>query len=409
MTPTSDRQLWLVESPDHCLPVFADPFQFGNPALDYLLIQPALAYNRKQLETLEEFVGPHSCGKADDSSNRWWVLETIWKGVAKKAPGITPRFYLKWGDVEPLPPVEHGANPPAIDDGLNREEEKFARFITSKSAVLDHTQVKLTIGAIAKYGPEWLLDQRPIDLGFAVLYPLPLRANWKEALLALYPRLMPTMFRRPTEERDKWLEEHFIPELYDSKLCAINQEALWLYWRPECVPTRYWWEAVKKSENEKRKVLGPASYAKRYVRAIKKLVPTIVDKIFWPWLREIARPCAALDEQRRGGEQALVPWREGKQIVARAPKISLPPIVVSGEQLLTGPTTAPTMETSLSAGLREMPDILPQEPDVREAGEADGAPADRGNDTERVPVQLCAEGDGSEQRVLAENGDGREA
>lgn len=411
MTPISDRELWICEGGDFKIPLFVDRYKAeGEPHAEWLYVQPAVGLNKRQFDALCQLVRPAADHSGQSEEARFWFQEMHLRTVAKPVYGTTPAYWFQWGDERhtsyaPLPEIPQ----PEAQEELSKEAAKFVDFLVKKSAVLDRTQVKLAMREIGRAGLEWLLHERkPIDLGWATIYPLPYRANWKEII---FGNLLPKKDNRPPSgetERAKWAEEHLVPHLFDTLLLAVNREEHYFYPRLELVLNKHFWNYAREIERERRRIHGPAGYVKDHIRQVKARCVRWATEAFAAWRQETTRAAGAVDENYTGSGQRVVPNRKPNRIVAEAPQNPRLDIVVEDEDMVH--TTSPKRELEEKVkGLRKMPMLPPAASDVRPAGQEVGESANDGGGADGLSLLSPPQGSDTGGEVLAVGGDGGQA
>lgn len=366
ITPSGDRELWLVSGEDWTIPVFVDPYESaGEPRRKLFLVSPAIVVLKPQLEALLGVI--KLTALSEGHSNAWWFDQESFRPLATKAPGITPKFYYKWNGkiVEPNPTIPQQAD---ISDDLTPEAEKFLRFIAHSTAMFSMTQLRLFWRAVYQYGLEYLInEQKPIDWGFCRIQPLPFRHNWKEVMLAKHPKDTPLFVGDEKECREAIRISGFEADLYSTELVALDARHHFVYWKLELIQQKPWTQAVKAAEMIRRDAKGPAPYARYYIRQIKTRLPAIVDA-YRAFIKEVSRPCGNVVEDGSSGAQRVVPYIPRGQVTAAAAAIGPTAIVVHTQERLTGPDTRRKVAEA-TAGVWKVPHLLLGPPDVRDAGE----------------------------------------
>jgi hypothetical protein len=365
ITLSGDRELWLVSGDDWCIPVFVDPYESaGEPRRKLFLVSPAIALLKDQFDALLGAVKLSILSQAHVSA--WWFDQDVFRSCAKKAPGITPKFYYRWNGrlVQPTPSIPQQAD---VSEDLTPEAEKFLRFIANSTAMFSMTQLRLFWRAFYQYGLEWLINQQmPIDLGWCLIQPLPFRHNWKEIMLAKHPKDS-VFFTKGVEEcREGIRVSGFEEDLYDTELVALDGKNHFVYWKLELIQQKPWTKAVEAAEKIRRDAKGPAPYARYYIRQIKNRLPAIVDA-YRAFIKEVSRPCGDVVEDRASGAQRVVPYIPRGMVTAKAHSPRHTVIMVSTEEKLRGPTIRQSLAESTEE-VWSMPNLLLPAPDVRNSG-----------------------------------------
>lgn len=399
-----DRELWYVEQPAWRIPLYVDYFDTSEEVPKKLaLVQPAIfGLMKPQIDELIEVIGKYASSISDDEIHKMWFVRSVFEGVAKKAPGITPKHYFEWQDKRHIGRLtEATAEFHEIPEQLPGQE-KFIDFLASKYALLDKTQAKHFMSAVATVGVEWIGHyKKPIDFGLFKVLPLPFRANWKETIYAQEEQLSNTskeprpyrygpkrflkIIRGAAKTRDEWLAENRPDFLFDTCLLDVNETYHYIKWHLELVEGKSWREYVDKNEKEIRRGRGKIGYGRIIVRAIKKRKEQAIEA-FVAWAKKIAAPCGAVESCNGQGGQGIVPLSKPYGATLVGPKAPVLPVVVDGEERLISPISVSKLEKAIE-NVRQVQNLLPEAPDMRELPSGDGAPVDGGVDrTSRVPV-----------------------
>lgn len=366
INPSGDRELWLVSQDDWTIPVFADPYESaGETKRCLFLVSPAIAILKPQYEALLSVIKIHTLSEAH--SNAWWMDQSIFRSVACKAQGITPKYYYQWKGkiVEPNPSIPQQAD---VTDEITGDAEKFLKFIHHSTAIFSMIQLRLFWRAFYQYGLEWLINkQEPIDLGFCRIQPLPFRHNWKEVMLSKYPKDSP-LFNKPDPDCYEGIRvSGFELDLYSTDLVALDPRHHFVYWKLELVQQKPWHEATKAAEKIRRDAKGPVAYARYYIRQVKARLPAIVGA-YRTFIKEVSRPCGDVVEDGTTGAQRIAPYYPKGKVIAAPPAIGATSVMVFTQEKLTGPSTREEVAKAVQ-GVWKMPNLLLGPQDMRDAGE----------------------------------------
>lgn len=409
-----DTELWVVDGANWDLPVLADPYGTDGKPTHYRLRPPAdAAITIDMLKAMDARVNPF---RVPSSGSHVIVEYENLQRFAKKAPGITPGYYIKWREgAEPerdLEPEQLIPDPPDTDEGRD-----FCVYLQRLTGVVDFPTLRLIWKAIVQHGPKWLIEERkPIDFGFAKLVPIPYRANWKGILSARFP-FSATAFWKSKPERNRWVEERgFGAEMYNTVLAAFDTRGGACLWTLEAVTGKRWHECTTRHERYKAGTLGPARYADFWRRGIKKMFPHLIEA-FAQWVDWNHMPCAQPHKGPIFGCQRLIPWVPLGRVMPAAPSAG-PQLVVVNPDIteLKGPPETKRIRGA-PKDMLELPDILPEPryvrllagPKGKPKGPAVAEPTDAGAGTNGLPVLHAGEGEDPQINVLAEGpgvGDG---
>lgn len=412
LIPSSDRELWYITSVDDSwsLPVYADPFTIKGQ--EFYLVQPALALIKRQLTALLDVIERHHSGMSDDGSYKMWFLKSVWESIAKKAPGITPKYYYKWDNKTDVGrKTAHVAQFSPATDGVTAEQEKFIDFIVSKYALLDKQQVKHFFRAFVYFGVEWLgYYHKPINFGLFRIEPIPYRANWKEAIYSTeadlvkkrvghdVPRTWLARMRDNEIKRKDWVDEHRPLMMMDAKLLDVDWVEHFCHWHLELIEDEQWTAKITEYESEARKLKGPGTYAAHIVRCIQK-TETAILRALSAWVKKISKPCGSLEPCRGASGQCIVPFKGFNHLLKIGPKHSLLPVVVDDDKMLVEANATPPVEAPVEV-VRKVPNLLAETGNMRESGEALGEPDHGGMGVNGVQLPYGSEGADAGSTVL---------
>lgn len=183
-----DRELWYAEGPagedgqpQWRFPLYVDYKVEIETGAEYAAIFPAVCPHYKASLMLKALFEAHDRLGLE---NRWLVLRGVVPALLKKAPGITPERYYRWGGKEEKPmaytenlmPGRHEPN--HLKSGT--QDRVLIRQIAEECG-LQSSVVKIVIDGLNKVAADFLVSQhRVMDLGFVKLIAVPFRANWKE-------------------------------------------------------------------------------------------------------------------------------------------------------------------------------------------------------------------------------------
>lgn len=404
LTPCGDVELFYVERDDWSLPIYATPYRVGDR--DLFLVTPALALLHRPMEALLSVLEPAWLAR-DKDLPRFWFLRSVLPEVAKKAPGVTPRYYFKWNNVWDTGRFARVVAEFHEQQEVTETQEDFLRYIVNHTSLLTLPQVKIMWRALSQCGARWLaVEKKPIDFGLFTVTPLPYRRNWKERIYQMMSQRVkgraPRVFlekMRKKDERDEYAKEHLESVLCDTTLMAVDQARHYCRWHLELKESDGFGKYVAETEADIRKKRGAVSYARKTLRSIQERRVAILDALS-TWVKEINRPCGAVDEQRNDGSQAIVPLKKPGRLVVRPPRHPDVPVVLDDGPMLFGPVVE-RVDKTLAVGLRSVSDLLPKKGNLRFGGPGDGTPVQQGVDSAGgVPVPDVGEDANANGAVL---------
>lgn len=360
-----DTELWVVTDEKWELPVLAEPF--GNEGKQtHWRLRPPLdcPLQLEMLKALDERIRAFKLPvKTDHVIVKYEDLQK----VARKAPGITSGYYIRWpgtepdkGDLDPQQLLGTYDKVPVSRD--------FIDWLFRRTQVSDHATMLLTWKAICQYGAEFMIEKKkPIDFGFVKIAPIPYRPNWRNIMAMRFPMAMGLMTTDdvPRGIRDELnLKTGMIKELFNTVLCAFRPKDGWLAWTLEAIPQWGWYYANATHERAMYLKLGPVRYSDYWRSTIKKMLPHILQS-FREWLKGNSLPCAQPDDGPLFGGRRLVSWVPPGRIIPARPSAGTESVVVSPDwTALKGPPTTKPFPAS-NGHLPELSDILPEPRHVR--------------------------------------------
>ena len=416
-----DRELWVVEVEDWALPVFADHYTFKG--VDLLLVQPAVLLAKQQENVLSNVLKVVATGTMADGSNRVWIEKSTLAGIAHKASGITPEFYVRWPGRK-LPKAN--LDEPTIDPKslITHSQEAFVNYMVKKCPLLDRVQAHLFLQAFRQSGLEYSgFHKKTIDFGWFKIVPLPYRVNWKETLYAIeeaylnetcgrpgkriVPRRWISMLKKHRGTREEWFLQQRADCFLDAKLLDVNSDYEIVRWHLNLVESDEWRNYVLRVEQSSIKRRGAAGYAAHVIREISARFSTTLDTLS-AWAAQVGSPCGAVVSKRRDGEQRIVPYQKPTRCVPESPAPPVIPVVVDDSPKLTGPEPLQTVAEATPRGLRTVLYLQPNDGDVRKIRGNLDKPEHESGGTEGVPLHDGSESPATGESVLAEGSDGRD-
>lgn len=300
---SGDIELWVVSHDDWSLPVSAIPVTMNGK--DYFACSDIIGFNAAQFDAVHAKLSPAAAGTDGTFT---FIPRLAMPAVASKAPGISPRYYIRWnGQSSVKPKLEFG-----MDEQLETPEptdstREFIDHIAWKARAMSREDILFLWTLITQEMPAWLTEKRkPISFGYFTIWALPYRANWKQILLAKFPGIAAAM-RMPKRERySKLSMSDFEQHLQHTDLISYYTNSKTVGWSVECTPTKYWADFIQDAESKKRKRLGATNYGKAWSRLVWSLRNTIID-VFASFTAQTTIPCAEPIRCDRYGGYSLGP------------------------------------------------------------------------------------------------------
>lgn len=327
-----DTQLWVVSGDEWELPVLADPF--GEPVTHYRLRPPLDAgITQEMLVALDARV---LAIRVPAETNHVIVKHEDLQTIGRKAPGITPGYYLRWpGQAQTAGKMDgERLNPAPVETEAGRD---FCIYLHQLTGVAEFPVLRLVWKAICQYGPQWMMEKKkPLDFGFCKIFPSPYRANWKGLLSTRFPTAWKT---------EVMLSEQFTEQTTNTVLAAVSKGDHICYYSLEVVPHGSWRKYADEFEEKRRSKMGPIGYAEFWRRSIGKLHPYLMEAFRW-WANSIRIPCGQLGNGILFGGRPIIPWVPPGRILPQA-------LVDPGAGCVVHPTGLPHLRGP--GGVRSLP------------------------------------------------------
>lgn len=419
ISPVGDVELFVVSGEDGSwsLPIYATPYVAGNPELELYLVTPALPLMKNPSDALLSVLLPAMYSKREGVME-FWFLRSALRAVAKKAEGVTPKFYMKWGNERDIGRTTEASVEFHEQEEIDDEQMKFLRFIVNQTALLNMAQARIFWKAFTQCGAEWLgRFKKPLICGdLFTVTPLPYRRNWKERVYEMMservydrvPRIFIHAMKKSRPERDRFVRDEMAGEFFNTTLMDVDYARHYVHWNLEFTVGAKYKKFASDVEAEVLHSRGRPQYARKIIREIQARLPAILDALS-AWIKEIGRPCGGVEQKRLDRGPCIIPLKKPGQILPLAPRHPIVPVVVDGEPQITGPSFGAKLEATVKVGLREMYALQLTEGDVRNAGKGNGAPNHEGVAAASGVSLLCPikkpdpgvevlDGDGHEQR-----------
>lgn len=258
-----------------------------------------------------------------------------------------------------------------LSEERSKEYDAFLKYVAQSTGAINYSQLSILYPAICQAAMEWLLVQKKsVDFGFALLHPRPHRANWQQIMVALFPKLGPTLLGKPRLEKEALLTASgFNTKLLSGETLAVAAER-YIAWGIEVEPKRSWWKAMFRFEASKLSALGSTNYAAFTARQITNLRPKLT-RVYLSFLKQIAYPCAKISKSRLCGRGFIVPYTpKGRVRAVAASDIPVVAVVPRAPEELPTPSLKEVVLEN--AGLPPVRSFQPENVDLRFLDGAEG-------------------------------------
>ena len=322
------RQLWAIEGPQWRMPVWVE-LQGSMALMDYAC--PITGEEHMRVKHLVETRSAYWKG------NVWNIPLSAMQTCAKPWPSaIEDPAIIK--DMDQEPPAQ--APPPSPALRLPLEQEKFLRAYFEIYGLTVTGGYQGTMNdmyhlwhSLLTFSQQWLINyNRPLDLGFITLTPVPYRANWKNAALAQHP-YWPGMIKMKSDAQKEILMHScgLAEFLQDPVNMAWNTQTGTIYWSLELHYTPRWWKNISRREARFLETLGAEGYAKRINDIMEKHVVRHA-KMFKEWLAQASRPCAEYSPGSSVRRSVLLPYIPDGRMRPIPPSDGVIPSVVGNKR-----------------------------------------------------------------------------
>lgn len=364
-----DKQLWLYETNDGCLPVFVREVTTESEDRFLWIVWPALHFLHAAHKAFYNHM--HQIAKARSEKFLIFDDHSLIQATFRQAYGVTPEFYHRWGgaqvdDADPTIPAEE--HPPADAEEIPKDvDEDFLREVVSRTQICNVESMRIIFRAITQVAVNWMLSKRrPINFGFMTVFAVPYRQNWKSILLGCFPKSY-SIFSKPMKHQQPAIEETGLSEAFCSRqLLDVAPMSHWFHWKIECIPSTLWDQVVERVET-KRMSSGKANYADFIARTIIRQRDLIVAAYRYFICRSV-QPCGRFDPMAEEGSQIIIPHTPKGGVRPRPAAESSSAVVVADRSMdYKRPKLSELVEREIEA-VHRLPNVRRQVASLRISG-----------------------------------------
>lgn len=261
-------------------------------------------------------------GSHRNAERHFWLPLDILQIIATKLPACDPERVLVWN------PSESNDDFEALGDDMNA----FARsYVKAGCPFPEHIVMGVWQG-MCKWAMHSLINlQRPVHMGFCILHPTLLRANWKDYIFSRmsYKRFS-ELNERMTERSMVGALRCVVTHMLNGSLLAkeqtrksywgIRHSAVWSIEVEKCQP---FMEQSRITESAKFDQYGKINYWRSVLNTVRIQIPLAL-RLFAQFIRESMLPNASLPYKYAYGkdQESLAKWisaRTKKLISKRLP------------------------------------------------------------------------------------------
>lgn len=299
-----DKQLCVLVGDDYQLPAYRRELTNEAKTKKLWAVWPAMELMQRQYLTFFDTLEPHAYAR---QKNYLFFNAPPPADRLKPVYGCTPSYWYKWGKEQTVEPIDTFEGETAEILEINdKVDEDFLKELVRRSNVLTLPQLKIFWAAVIQTAMQWMLNHRkPLHLGFATVFAVPYRSNWKSILLAFFPKSYSACNNSGPKSQEAMEKMGIIRHFRSRELLEITTDNT-CNWKLEVVPTRLWAQCVAKVERQ-RMVHGADAYAKFIARTIVRMQKHIAAAYRHFSLRT-AVPAARFRRLAVGNMQELIPY-----------------------------------------------------------------------------------------------------
>lgn len=320
LKPSVVCELWEVSGIGWRLPISVE--WHGNLSITRVRMGGGIALLKMQRAVLRKVldkVGEHR----DDNRNAWWILPDDLNAIAQKVESEDPDpedvvlWSIEAGRKETVTPI--------FESAMCNE---FLEFYCRDGLLGEPVEAAVAYQDFCNHGLRWmLLHQKPWDLGFAVLYPTPMRADWKQIIEGLILKQQGKRYSRIkdlTGKLDYFVMGELLSLLWGGELIRWNIE----------VKLRKGWHLVNlRMERSKHAKGKPKQRNQTYTSLVNETLRRLLPyhcELFLSYLRQTTCPTYRFRKNTMGQFQSFL---LGESEFLKKESVGvLPPIAWRGNQ-----------------------------------------------------------------------------
>lgn len=315
---------------------------------------PSVPLLRIQQKAFDELM----VSRARKVNGLWMIIRSELRRVAKPAKsGSDPETLLAW---ERTRMDQNPSNQPE----KREERDAFINALYLNGAGKSRDDVAHWWFLFCDHALDWLINkERPIDMFFLRLTPLPFRPNWIER----------TEKQRHNCRGNKnfLTPERFGAWMNDGKLLGVNSDGtISRHVALEHLPL--WWKTIKRVESTRIQSLNPARYAAAVIDSVLHAIPA-ATRIYRNWLVNKSLATAVYVEGRSPGssrfEACPSPSRRPTPLWGTSDKYRHALWILKPEKVRELSRKSKALSRK-NGKLPAVSDIQPQGQDVRDGGNA---------------------------------------
>lgn len=220
-----------------------------------------------------------------DNGKRWWIATEQLEAACTPEGKVNPESVLEWR------PAERVRYRQPTHRYKNRDE--FFHEFAKAGWISDRYKAELIFVSFCKFMLHWLVnEQKPVELGFCTLVPVPLRANWKSLLLTK------GVGKKPEEVGKEVLNGLYTAWRDKPRPRLGTHSNKHIFWSLEVLPERSWFRATIAFERVRRSVKYRLKgelfrYCRAVTESIRRSIPSLA-RLYATYVSQVKRPAARL-------------------------------------------------------------------------------------------------------------------
>lgn len=320
-----DDQLWVLSEGDIALPILVKPGILAKDKSAACMVTYAMPLSQVQCDWIAARLEYLTILR---HSFYWLIRPTILETVANKAPGITPKFYVRWTEnghhkkpAAPAPaPLEAPPEANRQDVETAADMDRFITYIAAQTGIVNTTTLKIHYLAICSCAFNWMIHEgRSLNLSFAKLHAVPYRVNWLQVLLAFFPGSL-RMAKLTRAEAIAESQLTSLPSALTSARLIGTPDGETFTWTLHCQTAPSWQKNIDEYEQAALKKLGGVRYLQRWIALVKRHYGRLLD-IYLTFVQQAAAPMGDVD-QRLPEVRRSLRWLRAKGRI----RPSIPPV-----------------------------------------------------------------------------------
>lgn len=346
-------------------------------------------YLKSQRSEIESTVAPF----APNVAGCWYVKKSDLGKIAEKSRFTDPEDVVVWR--KPEPPIQ--------------DDEFFKAYCAWDRSFIGKPEIAMLIwDSFMRFAQHWLLNkQLPVNLGFAKLYALQARVNWKHIVFGRYNGHTTGAkgFSGTADTPMEKLHAELYRLLTASEMTAYDTKSKTVRWTLEVVPDVGFEKTTRVLEEAKKHVPGAGGYFSKINEQLKRQLSNAYQ-IFRAHVLQARHPMLLLPQDKsQKRANSLVCEKQFRKLFFRpAPKGSTAPAVTGRTQKKSGLVEILGEDEIVS----QLPDLRARGGDVRKWWQNVAESAQRENGTAGLPLRDVVQSETGDRGLLALPNDRRD-